>query len=1119
MQQDIFDILSQQQKEKDVFDYFAEHLKDPSEPPLFERPKEPVIEAIGKTTEKVAEKGFSLFKKGTWAGLGIIAWPFERIEYTIATPLTKTLEERKKSLAEKGIDNGFGIFAPRILPKEDIIRENMAVLKSLGPVAKSLIPGRKAPEDVRTFNDFFGSYYEGLTGEPAPEWYKQISGGGASMLVTPYLFGKLLKGAGGAVKMTGIPQKIQAKRLPAWQQMKKLTRLEKGARIYDAKQLGKTLGNKEINKVAKELSKRTGRNITSRAVKLRLTQIIKGGVTVRPELAAKANPIIEEFGRMSMELKQLGILPEYTYVSKLPKKEVGELLKKRAALEKQITALSKVPYQETLTKLTTKLSPDINKQKNLTEKFLKVAIKAEEKGLKLSQMGDEFIDIAIEVNTGSPLSQKIASLMDFAPGDKRLTALGKRILSMEKMERTARIKEADQIIKTASKINPKVSKYVSQTIDDILKAASQIESTKVIGKSTLLKKIESMERSFPGKAKKTQELTDSIAKINDKLQQHYHLGGELYFPRMYLSKEEALAAKKGFPVYAQERIRSKYIKERMKIPEDIRKAMGEIKEPAYPVVKRMIQESNDIETGKLFDFAAKNPKWASKTWIEGFVKEALPDTKAYGALRGMYVNPVIHKDVTELMRVKSDIERLYDIGMGTWKLGKTVWNPAVHFRNMFSNSVLLDLSGMDHIQQAKYIGKAMKHISSNSDDYQQAMRYFSRTTEIRGELLDDMLRGFKVSNEKGIIKIVDGLNKGVIKASQKPSEVYQAEEFLGKFIKYLEQREQGKTVIEAVNEANKWLFDYRDLSSWERNIARRIMPFYTFPRKALPRILEAAANRPYVLAKYPMMAKSMTQYSLYNLNLTAKDYEDIKSVLPEYMDEGSYILMPYRDANDDLRFFDWTWNVPWGGLFEADQRGLLKTTITNPLTQIVYDIKDNKSSWTGRQIYDDAIPPDKQTPEYRREQNFKKMLYVWQALAPNLIYKGVYWDKLYGAATGKKERGKDMLLPETIAHTIFGLRTQAVDVEENRRWKMLRMADGFDDLRGNIMKIVMQRSNGDITEEEFEKKYNVYIEQLQKFHLEMIEEEENAPSIEELLDVINDMHDDPDAYEETEKQD
>lgn len=1059
------DLLDTIATERDLLDSIADEPYDPSEPPLYPRPKEKLL-----VSREITDKYLGLFKKGVWSGLGIVAWPFERIEYTLATPLTKALEERKKTLAEEGIDKGFGIIQPRLIRPDDLLRESQEVVKTLGLVGKAWIPGKEKPEGIKTFNDFFGSYYEALTGEPAPEWYKTISGGGASILVTPYLFGKMLKGIMAGAKATGIPQTIAARRLPAWQQMKKMARLETGARITDAKDLGKSLGNKEIRKLAKALSEKTGRNITSRAVKLRLTQIIKGGITTQPDLAAKANPVIEEFARMSGELRKLGILPEYTYLTKLPKKKVAGLLKQRAQLQKQLAGLEKVPHQETLAKMVAGLK--IKGQEKLTADLWNLANTVSvNEAIYIERLGK-----ILGVKTSQP-----AKLM-------------KLVESYAKASATERGKIIDQLWQLGDK------------------AMGQ----KISGLKPLMKRIQTMQRQFPGKAKKAQEITDKVAKISESLQQQYHLGGEAYFPRMYISKEEQAA--RGLPLFAERRVRAQFAKQRKKIPEAARKAMGEIKEPAFPVMKRMIQESSAIETAKLFEFAAGNPKWASGEWIPGFVKKALPDTKAYGALRGKFVHPIIHGDVTALLRTKSEIEALYDTGIATWKLGKTVWNPAVHFRNMFSNSVLLDLSGMDAIQQTKYIGKALKHIRGNSQEYQQARRYFMRTTMVKGELLDDMLKGFKEVEGQGLRNLISGFNKGVSKASATPSQIYQSEEFIGKFIKYLEQREKGKSIIEAVQEANKWLFDYSDLANWERNIARRIMPFYTFPRKALPRVLEAAANRPLVLAKYPMLAKSLTQYSLYKLELTTKDYEQIEKLLPEYMNQGSYLLMPYRDANGDLRFFDWTWNVPWGGLFEAEQRGLMKSAITNPLVQITYEIMQNKSSWTGRKIYDDAIPVDKQTPAYRKEQNFKKMLYVWQALSPSLAYKGIYWDKLYGAATGKKIRGKDMLLPETIAHTIFGVRTQALDVSEARRWKMLRMAKGFDELRGNMVKVLMQKANGDITEQEFDKKWIIYTEQLQKFHLDAITEEEDAPTTEELLGIIEEIAENPEKFEEQEKK-
>jgi len=177
-------------------------------------------------TREKTEKALGLFKKGVWAGLGIIGWPFERLEWTIATPMTAAFEARRRTKAERGIDKGFGVLVPHFLRPQDAMQEYNEIKATLGTIGKAWIPGKTPPEGVKTFNDFFGSYYEGLTGESAAEWYKIISGGGASILVVPFLFGKILKGIAAGAKATKIPQTIAARRLPAWQQMKRLARIE-----------------------------------------------------------------------------------------------------------------------------------------------------------------------------------------------------------------------------------------------------------------------------------------------------------------------------------------------------------------------------------------------------------------------------------------------------------------------------------------------------------------------------------------------------------------------------------------------------------------------------------------------------------------------------------------------------------------------------------------------------------------------------------------------------------------------------------------------------------------------------------------------------------------------------
>jgi hypothetical protein len=685
--------------------------------------------------------------------------------------------------------------------------------------------------------------------------------------------------------------------------------------------------------------------------------------------------------------------------------------------------------------------------------------------------------------------------------DRLLKLLGSKTADSEKLR--------DALLKLAQNQSDEAEKLITS----IEALAGRAELQEISGLSPLLRRITAMQRRFPGKAAQSRKIQAQIDDIARRVHESYAEGGTGYFPRFYATKEAELAARRS-QVYGADKIRAKYLQRRKDIPFEVRKEMGEILTPKGPVVKRLIQEGHDIEMAKLFDWTAKNPDWVSSAWQPGFAAKALPDTKAYGALRGMFVKQRIYDDLTTLFGIKGNFAATYDSFIGTWKLGKVVWNPATHFRNMFSNSILLDLSGMDHLAQAKYMTTALNHIRKGSAEYNTAKQYFMRTSLVSGELFDDMLKGLDATKgQGGFQQVIRTINSATGKVSYAPSQVYQAEEFMGKFMKYLQMREQGASVTAAVTEAEKWLFDYGDLAGWEKNIARRIMPFYTFPRKALPRVLEAAANRPHVVAKYPMIAKAMMQTSLYSLDIGEKDWAFIEENLPGYMDNGNYILMPYRDENGDLRFLDWTYLVPWGELYEANERGILKVGITNPLFQLVADIRANKSGWTDQQIYDDAIPVEEQTPAYRKEQNLKKMLYVWQGLVPSLAYKGIYWDKLYGAATGKKARGKDMLLPETIAHTLFGMRTQAVDPEEQRRWRLMEMKEGFNELRGNMYRIAIQRSRGDITEEEYAEKWKVYMDQMMSFHADADEEAENMPTTEEMLKAMESLQEQEEELE------
>ncbi|MHC4620953.1 MAG: hypothetical protein ACYTEQ_24675 [Planctomycetota bacterium] len=575
---------------------------------------------------------------------------------------------------------------------------------------------------------------------------------------------------------------------------------------------------------------------------------------------------------------------------------------------------------------------------------------------------------------------------------------------------------------------------------------------------------------FPGRAKQITKLQDDIAGFKRTLKQSdVARGGEQYFPRLYETVEAERVRGGPAASYGKHRIKRGFAKQRQELSPGTRKAMGEMDIPTYPVTKRLIEESAAIENARLFKHAADNPGLASKTWRKGLAAKAIPDDPAYGALRGMYVHPRVRGDVTELVRMKDWWEAVYDSFIGNWKAAKVTWNPATHMRNMMSNTILNDLGGMDHLAQAKYAPTALKQMLSGSDEWNFARRYFGSTTTMRGEIMDDLLRGHASARGNGFSRTMDRINRASQTAHKYPTQIYQHEEVASKFMRYLWRRDQGMSRADAVMDANKWLIDYGDLSQFEKRVMRRVMPFYTFPRKAVPLIAEAAAKNPYALAKYPAFFNMMSKASMAKLDMSEGDYAQVMKRAPEYMQQGGYLLMPYRDNNEDLRFMDLNYIFPWGVMNEVAQRSPLGVVWSNPLVQLAGDVQRNKSSFTGRPIWNEA-PVD--SP---REQWAKGATYAWQAMVPSLAPKGLYWDKLYDAATGtgkglgQKGDVKRRLLPETVAHTLFGLRTEAVDPN------MAKLYQGKDfnritgQMAGKLFKLRRDMELGRITQEEFDR--------------------------------------------------
>jgi hypothetical protein len=676
-----------------------------------------------------------------------------------------------------------------------------------------------------------------------------------------------------------------------------------------------------------------------------------------------------------------------------------------------------------------------------------------------------------------PLASKLFNTTK--PTKSQIFAVAKRLKQIEQGGVTARpelAEKAGRFSELWEKTTPALEKaglLGKETIfTKLTKARKSQLKQQVVALQKQLTKYKG--RKFPGRAERMRKLTDKIDDIKLQIYRSEHLGGTLpsgesiplkYAPRMYSQFEQG---GRRWPFFSKFRIRRPYAKHRQDIPLAARKEMGELTGIGYPEVKRAMQVSNDIAVADLFKKIARKREWVDDL-AEGFKK--LPDSKAFGILAGRSVHPTVYNQVKSVVDVRTNVGKIYDACAGVWKASKVLWNPSTHFRNTFCNSILNDITGTDHIKQAQMAGRLVKEIRNNSDDWLTIKRYLVRSGFSEAELMDDLLnisQGGKPAG--GMIPFAKSV-KWFQRASAKPGNIYAKEEMLGKALKYLHMRENGMAPLEAVKEANRTLFDYGALHPLEKTVARRVMPFYTFPRKSIPVVLGAMRDNPHAVAKYPIMFWGMQQYSLSKLDMTQADFDELAEQLPDYMQRGSVLLLPYRDKDNKLRFFDWTYILPWGPMAEMNQRGPLDVALSNPLYTLLADLQRNKSSFKDKPIYDDSIPWEDMTPEYRREQYFKIFKYGWQMAAPSLAPEGLYWDKIEQAARGQRP------IPETLAHTVFGLRTQAIDPKETKMWHYKGKAKQTGNLSSQLWGLSLKKARGKISDEEYEKQRKMLIDQ------------------------------------------
>jgi len=353
----------------------------------------------------------------------------------------------------------------------------------------------------------------------------------------------------------------------------------------------------------------------------------------------------------------------------------------------------------------------------------------------------------------------------------------------------------------------------------------------------------------------------------------------------------------------------------------------------------------------------------------------MPNSKAYGALAGQRLpfemaQVLLHGPGT--IR-RGGLKGQYLAGVNLWKMGKVILNPAAQVRNMISNMMLIfNEMGIKGINPAHAV-TALSDLSRNEGSALLMKRYtnildstWTRREGMAGARTLDMM--MEADHRFGVVgNILHGITSAFNGA-------YQFNEVWGKAVvfnavypeKLAEAARANKTGEEAIKwaseqagrAATRTLFDYGNvppvvnfLRGWG------IIPFITFPYKALPRTFMSALENPARFGTWPKLFQAIGDLD--------EQRESYDRELPEWMQGGGHLRLPLTSKKggkeEKVGYLDLTYLLPWGDSIEQGSVFSARRDPTGgggalpihvPLFQWAVEASTGEDYLTGKKLYD-----------------------------------------------------------------------------------------------------------------------------------------------------------------------
>ncbi|MDD3414829.1 MAG: hypothetical protein PHY47_12615 [Lachnospiraceae bacterium] len=299
---------------------------------------------------------------------------------------------------------------------------------------------------------------------------------------------------------------------------------------------------------------------------------------------------------------------------------------------------------------------------------------------------------------------------------------------------------------------------------------------------------------------------------------------------------------------------------------------------------------------------------------------------------------------------RSTFLKMYDKALGLWKLNATSINPGFHARNAISNVFQEYLAVGNAALDIETQALAYKIVAASSDkiDLDEVFKFGNKSFTVRElkELaikLDVIDEGFWKTEllDKGIVNsnplerlysdianknkaskeaytLTDKISKSPLNLLSKSFAPYQVGSAVGSAVEgqarlanFIANLKLGKDPFEAADMVQKFMFDYTDLSKIEKDVFKRIIPFYTWMRKNIPLQLEQLIDQP---KTYRNLSKMLSTVKGLTPNKDRISRQDMNEFAREW------IQLPFKtkNAKGKAEPVFWNPNLPYSDLDRAD---------------------------------------------------------------------------------------------------------------------------------------------------------------------------------------------------------